>query len=222
MGFLGKRPRPEGRGQPIMVPCRPCPAQSNCWRSSAFAAGAGRRDILSAPEHPCSVTFLDQSGTSATGISPFGLSVARWDYPITSAPDCSLVLRNEPVAGAMRLGQRPEQPLGMPLKNRGDIYRVSSVPITASAGRRRREAMPISVSILVGGAHVVTARCTVPLQQRLMDSRGTLAFRIGGVAGHHSFALDRRQRHRDCCHVRRNRQALCPATGEPMKKKAHS
>ena len=73
-----------------------------------------------------------------------------------------LGLRNEPVAGAMRLGQRPEQPLGMPLKNRGDIYRVSSVPITASAGRRRREAMPISVSILVGGAHIVLLRRGAP------------------------------------------------------------
>lgn len=44
--------------------------------------------------------------------------------------------RNEPVAGAMPLGQRPEQPLGMPLKNRRDVYRISSVPITASAVRR--------------------------------------------------------------------------------------
>lgn len=57
--------------------------------------------------------------------------------------------RNEPVAGAMRLGQRPEQPLGMPLKNRRDIYRVSSVPVAGSTARSRREAMPISVSILL-------------------------------------------------------------------------
>lgn len=131
--------------------------------------------------------------------------------------------RNEPVAGAMRLGQRPEQPLGTPLKNRRDIYRISSVPITASAGRHRREAMPISVSILVGGARIVLLRHGAPSAAAAPDGlKGTLAFRIGGVAGHHSFALDRRQRHRDCCHICRNHQTLCPATGEPMKKKAHS
>lgn len=105
VGFPGKT-APPGRTRPAhngAMPALPCPIK-RLEIERVQAAGAGQRDILSAPGHPCSVTFLDQPGTSATGISPFGLSVARWDYPITSAPDCSLVCEMSQWLGPCVLG----------------------------------------------------------------------------------------------------------------------